>query len=205
MLIVLYLFSSGLSFGHLPDAQSDMQTPFLSLFAEKNPETLVFLDVLDLLHAQANVDKDSEIVRKLGVLYLIYNLVFARESGSYINHRIVILADQPAEFNAFPWGRKIYDEIVKEMTGLFYKTVNAEEGTETYLKIAVFPFALQCWFFEGLEPNQYNVLAEKCDDTARPRFFRWLVKKRPDYSAAKNILFNHDEVNLNMLVVLSNV
>ena len=60
-------------------------------------------------------------------------------------------------------------------------------------------------FLKVLNLININVLAKKGDDTARPRFFRWLVKKRPEYSAAKNILFNHDEVKLNMLVVLSNV
>ena len=97
---------TGLNFGHLPDIESDMKTPFLSLFNSENLENMVFQDVLELLHKYSMIDKDSEIVRKLVVLYIIYKIVFSMEPKSYINYRLVIISDDPAQFNAFPLGKE---------------------------------------------------------------------------------------------------
>ena len=100
-----------------------------------------------------------------------------------------------------PWGRKIYDDLVKEWAALIEKIANPPKAdTEINLRVGVFPFPIQCWFLEGLTPTQYQLFAKYSSsnkgNSILPRIFRWDVKKRPDYGTAKRSMLNQDEVKL---------
>lgn len=193
---------TGLNFGPLPNVESDMQTPFLYLFPE-NADNVLFGQVIDLLHQYSQINKDGVIARKLAVVYLIHKLVFVREPKYIINPCSLILVDDPFAFNQFSWGSRVYDDLVREWSGFFYKCLPKEDPKEAelQLKLLVFPFALQCWFLEGLSPKQYGCPASQSDNTALSRLRRWSAKIRPDYQSAKLLMFNHDEFEFTVMGV----
>ena len=186
--------TTGLKFGPLPEVECDMSSQFLSLFPE-DIEKLIFSDVLDILRSQSDspIKKNTTIVRKLVVVYLFYKLILNKDPANKINDRVVLLADDPVKFNYFPWGRMVYEGIVSNWAKLFDKTSQKPVG-EVWLKVVAFPFAVQCWFLEGLSPDQYSSLAEKVDDDSLPRVLRWNTRTSPDYDRACRSMFNHDEV-----------
>ena len=89
----------------------------------------------------------------------------------------------------------VYEGIVSNWENLFKRTSQPPVG-EVQLKIVSFPFAIQCWFLEGLTPAQYSSLAVKVDDESLPRILRWNTRSSPDYDSACRSMFNHDEVTI---------
>ncbi|GAA0176808.1 hypothetical protein LIER_29604 [Lithospermum erythrorhizon] len=149
---------TGSCFGLYPTIDDDPASPFQDLFATRS--SLTFGRLSGRLGEYAIMDPDGPFTRKLAILYLIYSLVFVKGMNNAISFKSIRLTDDPAMFNAFPWGRLIYEELVKEWAHAFSRIADSSFG-KIQLKFATMPFGVQAWVLECLGPKYSSIFAEQ--------------------------------------------
>ena len=193
---VEFALITGLCFGHYNESSEDSSSAFLQLF----PKKISFSILESQVACYSKADKTSIITRKLVVLYLLHSLVFVKSGSCTVDSKLIKLCDDPAAFNSFPWGRLVYEELVKEWTTIIIKCCAEDAKNLINWTPNTFPFAIQAWAMESIEHEFAKLLGTKDKDpNIFPRMLRWKAVDLGNYNnnlMAKQTIFDVDFVSL---------
>ncbi|GAA0171069.1 hypothetical protein LIER_41078 [Lithospermum erythrorhizon] len=121
-------------------------------------------------------------------------MVFVKDQRIVISVRAICLVDDPALFNVYPYGRLVYEELVKERAHFFNRRVGKEGGV-IHMKVGTFPFVLQAWVLECLMPEFAVVLARRVPGNPIPRIARWeTFHVEADFTLAKQTIYDAEDL-----------
>ncbi|XP_055961020.1 uncharacterized protein LOC126672634 [Mercurialis annua] len=128
---------------------------------------------------------------KIAILYFLDVFLFSSQNVkrvSIVNLNII----ESSECNEFPWGLDCsncgIDDLKDKLKGKS-KQFEEEEGKIPFYWLAVFIYALQCWFYECC-PVAVNNLAILENGDAIPRILRWKVDNNPGVAELEKPFFS---------------
>ncbi|XP_055961069.1 uncharacterized protein LOC126671808 [Mercurialis annua] len=127
---------------------------------------------------------------KIAILYFLDVFLFSSQNVkrvSIVNLNII----ESSECNEFPWGLDCFncgiDDLKDKLKGKSKQY--EEEGKTPFYRLAVFIYALQCWFYECC-PVAVNNLAILENGDAIPRILRWKVDDNPGVAELEKPFFS---------------
>ncbi|XP_062118200.1 uncharacterized protein LOC133831805 [Humulus lupulus] len=87
------------------------------------------------------IDIDAEDVIKLVKVYIVKNILGSKRGDGLVDTFVMSLVDDEEKFEAYPWGRRSFNETIKYLT-------SALDSSKTGYELCGFPIAFQVWGFE---------------------------------------------------------
>ncbi|XP_062117699.1 uncharacterized protein LOC133831430 [Humulus lupulus] len=78
---------------------------------------------------------------KLVKVYIVENILGSKRGDRLVDNFVMSLVDDDQKFEAYPWGRRSFNETIKYL-------INALDSSKTGYELCGFPIAFQVWGFE---------------------------------------------------------
>ncbi|XP_047312728.1 uncharacterized protein LOC124916037 [Impatiens glandulifera] len=171
-----YALVTGLNFGRFPLVEEVEECPPLVLKYFKGKKDVKLKELEDLFVGCS----DKEDSWKMGLIFLIYQYLFASDNRRKISLKIFHMVEDMEMFLQFPWGKVSFratlqgiDKDIKYLRGLYLskkKNWNKKGVCDVAYTIHGFALAFQVWTYELIDTFVPN-FAEKTpeDDLTSPR------------------------------------
>ena len=136
---------------------------------------------------------DDELVQ-LANLYLLENVVYAKQEATQVDLDAMAMVTNEAEFNNFSWGTKSFEYTIKSI-----RNVVKNMGSCTS-NVGGFPQALLIWAYETIPMLSTMGFATRCGHNM-PRMLNWIGKKQTRKQSLDDVLDN-DTVSFFFLQML---
>ncbi|XP_062113196.1 uncharacterized protein LOC133824333 [Humulus lupulus] len=87
------------------------------------------------------IDIDAEDAVRLVKVYIVENILGSKRGDRLVDNFVMSLVDDDQKFEAYPWGRRSFNETIKYLT-------SALDSSKTGYELCGFPIAFQVWGFE---------------------------------------------------------
>ncbi|OIS97541.1 hypothetical protein A4A49_21395 [Nicotiana attenuata] len=123
-------------------------------------------------------DSDEDAI-KIAVLFVVYSLLFSIKNTKHIDKNYLDLVDK-GDYNSYPWGIDIYDEIVRTISGILDKQ-------RQYYWLSGFPYVVQVWFYECFGNLDSYVACRR--ENISPPILRWSVTRQLKFEELNDKLY----------------
>ncbi|CAH9063427.1 unnamed protein product [Cuscuta epithymum] len=144
-------------------------------------------DIKKVFQAIEKGSEHNDDIIKLSLLFVLSHSFLSAEGGVSLNNAYINLVDDLDRFNAYPWGRAIW----KDMVSYFKAGVNSMQSNESHYNVYGCVMALQVWAFETFPVLKELDIARMVDPYAFPRILRWSSSARPSSATLKKSLFSN--------------